>query len=285
MNNNDNRSCKMVGLSADELKHVELGVLRYIDKVCSDNGIKYYLAYGTALGAVRHKGFIPWDDDIDIVMLRSEYERFEKAMSECKGHYKLLSLGTDDHYSIPYPKVIDSRTLLERTEYRKCPQLGAYVDIFIMDWYSKRDFVNAVDEYILKKLRQCWEISQLKNCVGKKALSRIIAHLIRLCPPRVYAKIMNDYSKRHNNAGHSNDVNVKHFVLNPVLKSDYSIYGNGTDEEFEGYLFPVPLDKETYLTKAYGNYMELPPLAERVPKHQNHVFMRCQQDTGQLSAW
>ena len=70
----------MVGLSADELKHVELGVLRYIDKVCSDNGIKYYLAYGTALGAVRHKGFIPWDDDIDIVMLRSEYERFEKEL-------------------------------------------------------------------------------------------------------------------------------------------------------------------------------------------------------------
>ena len=100
----------MKPISPSEIKNLELSILEYIDDLCQKNGIRYFLSYGTLLGAVRHRGFIPWDDDIDICMLRPDYEKFLKVATQSNTHYKLLHLSTDKHYYYEFAKVVDSRT-------------------------------------------------------------------------------------------------------------------------------------------------------------------------------
>ena len=94
-------------LSIDEVKQTELSILDYIDSVCKQHNITYYLAYGTLLGAIRHKGFIPWDDDIDIYMPRKEYDKFIKLQADNKeSQYSVLSMYNDSEYFYEFAKII-----------------------------------------------------------------------------------------------------------------------------------------------------------------------------------
>lgn len=99
----------MQRLSSDEIKRIELNILLKFDDYCQENNLRYYLAGGTLLGAIRHKGFIPWDDDIDVCMPRPDYERFIRSYSQAQYCYKLKS-GYLKNFSAPFTKVIDIRT-------------------------------------------------------------------------------------------------------------------------------------------------------------------------------
>ena len=123
-------------LSMDEIKSVELEILKYIHNFCIENDIKYFLNYGTLIGAVRHKGFIPWDDDIDICMFRKDYEKFIDLFSKDDGIYKILSLETDDKYYNNFIKVINSKTKIEDERNYKTYDLGIFVDIFPIDSFD-----------------------------------------------------------------------------------------------------------------------------------------------------
>ena len=116
-------------LTGEEVKQVELGILDYINSICKEHKIEYFLDYGTLLGAIRHKGFIPWDDDIDICMTRKNYERFVSVFSkDDKSNYKLLSMETSSSYYYEFGKVVDTRTVLNETETIELPGMGIWVD-------------------------------------------------------------------------------------------------------------------------------------------------------------
>ena len=127
-----------------------------VHQFCEENGIKYYMIAGTLIGAIRHKGFIPWDDDIDIAMPREDYEKFLKIFPEYGKKNNLLAVNnrTKPYYGRPMTKVIDTRTSLTEPEYRSDDPIGVFVDIWVMDGVpddaSKGDW--------LKKMRREKEI-------------------------------------------------------------------------------------------------------------------------------
>ena len=117
------------------LKHLQdvyLMMLKDFIKVCDENQIEYFLDGGSALGAVRHQGFIPWDDDIDIAMPRKDYDRFVHMCLD-DSRYKILSYETDEKYIYSFAKVVDSYTKLKEWGTAEYEQLGVYIDVFPMD--------------------------------------------------------------------------------------------------------------------------------------------------------
>ena len=104
-------------IDINELKRIEINILDYVADFCNKNGITYYLDGGTLLGAIRHKGFIPWDDDIDIAMPRKDYDRFVHMCLD-DSRYKILSYETDEKYIYSFAKVVDSYTKLKEWDCR-----------------------------------------------------------------------------------------------------------------------------------------------------------------------
>ena len=229
-----------------------LDILLYVDKVCRENDIRYWLSSGTLLGAVRHGGFIPWDDDLDIEMLKEDYEKFMRVFVD-NDDYVLQTRHNDKYYLLPFAKLRDRHSLLD--EYGNninYKHRGLFIDIFCLD-YSPR-FAYVGYGVILHSLLQLQ-----KRGHGKVALA-----LIRIAKSAYYASVA---------------------LLKPILqllpaKSLNHLYGCGprwrcrhiedimplTTIRFEGHEFPAPKNSDAYLRHMFGEYDKLPNL-ERLRVH------------------
>ena len=116
----------------------------------------YYIAFGITLGVVRHKGFIPWDDDIDIIMPRDEYERFKTSYNNRDSKYRLVCNEIDSDFWVPLPKVIDTTTVLRQTNVRDPKPIGIYVDIFVYDNVPDNSVVRWLYIKEMKFIQKCW---------------------------------------------------------------------------------------------------------------------------------
>ena len=121
-------------MTLNDIKKVSLDILISIHEYCKANGIKYSLGYGTMLGAVRHKGFIPWDDDIDILMMREDYDRFLSGYKDSK--FEVIDHKREKKYILPYAKVVDKNTVLFNS-WMPDLKLGVSVDVFPVDYVGK----------------------------------------------------------------------------------------------------------------------------------------------------
>ncbi|MCQ2533876.1 MAG: LicD family protein [Clostridia bacterium] len=118
-------------MTMEEIHQSQMDIIRYIDKLCRDNNIKYSLAYGTLLGAIRHKGFIPWDDDMDIMMERVDYNKFLDIMKKDKSD-RFNVINYENAY-FPWTKICDGNTyIIEKDDYR-IPNYALWVDVFPID--------------------------------------------------------------------------------------------------------------------------------------------------------
>ncbi|MEY8462818.1 LicD family protein [Streptococcus merionis] len=258
-----------------DVQDLAFEILKYIKEICEQHSINYYLAYGTLIGAVRHKGFIPWDDDIDIMMPREDFERLVVIMREFPHpYYRLISSETDNRFQVPLPKIIDSRTILiQDYDIVESIPLGVYVDIFLVDGAGD-DYLDAVKHYDQAFLYyQLWKKSCLKLFPSSLSYLRGFLRWIKNLPyivrgSKYYMKLLKEHNTTY-------EFSKSHYIATfETGTSDASKciwkktdFDNKTKLEFNGDLFQVPKEYEKILTGEYGDYMVLPDIDKQVSHH------------------
>jgi len=253
----------MEKLGIDEIHGILLDIMTYVDKFCRTNGIRYSLGGGTLLGAVRHKGFIPWDDDIDIMMPRPDYERFIAGFNlNNDSHYRCI-MDTDDEHACfhqVYAKVHDIRTTSVETEEITHFKYGLNIDIFPIDGMPENP------DTARKHIKQCrsakHRLAMRQGPVfdGDHKLKRLFSHLR---PVSHWMKKFDRLTKKYeySTSSHAGAISGRYGMKEYHQKSIFEEY---TDILFEGKTFRAIKDYDLYLTQHYDDYMQLPPENKRV---------------------
>lgn len=253
---------KRIGKS--ELKQIQLEILKSIDDFCRSNNLKYFLAYGTLLGAVRHKGYIPWDDDIDILMFREDYEKFISMYKD--KNYKVFSTELERKYPYPFVKVGDTRTYFEE-EIKDSIDTGVNIDIFPMD-YLPKDKINS----LRKKrdfLEKIWTLKRLPRLKRRGVLKNLILSitqlLLSLTSVHSIVRELENNAKKYKLKESSICGNIAFGGASDIYQSSW--FYDQIELLFEGYTFPCPKEYNNVLNVMYGDYMKLPPKEKQVSHH------------------
>ena len=253
-----------------EIQQMELGIMEYIHEVCQKIGVKYFLAYGSLIGAVRHKGFIPWDDDMDICMLREDYEKLQDYLiANPDERYEVMSYKNNLNYVYPFMKVQDNQTYLLEEDVRIDSNMGIYVDIFPVDGYEDDSvFKDKMTRLIKKRQLSCYTFKGITNT--KSLLNSLIRYISVII---FYFTNTNKYIRGIDELAKSRKVDDYELVdyliykdMNkPVWKREWlkqTIMG-----VFEGKEFMIPKNYHEILTSDYGDYTQLPPVELRFSHH------------------
>jgi len=263
----------MKQINSDDQKPIILDILKDIDMFCNKNNIRYSLGYGTLLGAVRHKGFIPWDDDIDILMPRPDYNRFINLFKteNDNNDRKFVTINNytfTEGYYYPYVKVTDERTLvIENNSKDICK--GLFVDIFPIDGLPENqdNAIKFIDK--CKKIKDIWSLKMLKlsNCRWTgKIYNLILKTRYSFLPLKdVVAKI--DKTAQSYDYDSSNYVGAPAWGYTHRDRFEKKLFEDYTKLSFEGYEFWSISNYELYLTQIYGDYMKLPPIEQQKNYH------------------
>ena len=253
-----------------KLQLIELDILKEVDRICKKNSITYYLGEGSMLGAVRHKGFIPWDDDIDLLMPRSEYEKFLKvAVNDLKKEYSLQHSTTIKNYWSPYIKV----RFLDNSFYKQAHikhltnDNGPCIDIFPIDNVPKLDSFRQKLQSIKVKIYRKAISYKLKAYHPKRLIHYIIKYTVGLLSIDKLHKKLDKTFKKYNNSNNKYAVVLASYYDYKKETAPLDWYGKPRMVKFEDQLFPIPCEAEKLLTKIYGDYMTPPPAYKQVIKH------------------
>ena len=252
-----------------ELRQIQMGILDNVHQFCEARGLRYFLSSGTLIGAVRHGGYIPWDDDIDIYMPRKDYEVFLQTFTDVNGVYHAINPSTEPHYYYTFAKVVDLRTRMVEKE-TEGYEIGVYMDIFPVD-YVTDDLQER--ERVFKQKKRLYKIrrckisnsnplnSQLAYLVYKHwpltvhQIERIIRRLIVLDTPTHTVCNMTEAGPKMKGCFPAEDI------------------ASSVDIEFEGRQYKTMVGYKDYLEHTYGDYMTLPPVEQRVT-HQFEAYWK-----------
>lgn len=251
-------------ITLDELRNIQLDILDKIDEYCRKNNLRYSLGGGTLLGAVRHKGYIPWDDDIDVMLPRPDYEKFISGFDGLYENYKLEGYKNRDNYFLLFSKVYDNRTTLIDSTHKG----GIYVDVFPIDGLPVFSQVPGyIDEMhaIQKQLRRT---SKFYEWSGNKAWEFVKYLIKRMITPsrKVIIKQLDDFFNRYDfeSSDYAGSI-VGVYAEKEAMKAD--VFRHYIELTFEGRTYSGIADYDAYLTKHYGDYMKLPPKDQQVSNH------------------
>ena len=269
----------MEELTLDQVKKIELDILIKFARFCDKHNLTYYLAYGTLIGAVRHKGFIPWDDDIDIQMPRQDYNKLIDIFNDEKEDLHLQLINPYDacsRHSIV--KIVDTRTVKieERVSYGE-QSLGVDIDIFPLDGQPEDE-----KEYLHFYRRLRWiyliyyytTIKQNAKSLPRKLKVLVLLLKLFFCDKN---KLLDKAAKIHRRFPYEqcSCVGVVECVANTeenrFLKSSFA---DTVMLEFEGHLFKCPIGYDDVLRAVYGDYMQLPSEDKRVTHHDYKTFFK-----------
>ena len=258
----------MKEIGIDELRELQMKILDYVDSFCRKNNIRYTISGGTLLGAVRHGGYIPWDDDIDIQMLRSEYDHFTELWNETKNKhpYELVSIESGNSMGYPFGKIHNPKTI---TYLYGVKRTGVFIDVFPLDdVIDDTDFAARREIIKTLKKKERWSFLMTTSKTTLSGLYRYIkGFFITKGKHRMYyACKINDIAKC------KNDLDGK-FVFEMVagLKCKQpmkkTIFDEYDDIKFENRKYMAVKEYDTYLTATFGDYMQLPPIEKQVSDH------------------
>lgn len=237
----------------EDVKKIELDILIHFADFCDKHQLKYFLTYGTLIGAVRHGGFIPWDDDIDVAMLRSDYEKLCSLLEAESAGENLEWLSLQNGKSeLPIGKLVNKKTLACTPENYK---LGIWIDVFPIDYYNKSVFVKNMN----------WRRVHLGKATTKfgfdgKSIVKFILKILFCWKSK--RQIAIEMERRAKKVPPSNTVcaSVWNFIK---VDMDISEYDNPVEVEFEGHMFKTYRNYDNILRRIYGDYMQLPPLSKQ----------------------
>ncbi len=255
MNEIANINAEGTTLRKHQLKMLEM--LVFVDDICRKNNIRYWLSGGTLLGAVRHKGFIPWDDDLDIAFFRKDFVKLHDLLREYQGQYVLQAYDTDPNYVAPYEKLRMKDTLIEECNdndhfYR---YKGIYIDLFYLDAGL------PLFHYLSDKL-QTLAIKTLKSCKGEK----------KLLPSAYIFLLRNLLFPLFSSCSRCLVTSKVSYPLGSFFHTQFNkdwIFPL-KEMEFEGKMFYVPADYDSMLRVQYGDYMQIPS-ADKITTHVKYV--------------
>lgn len=255
---------KICGVDLDDIHAVLIEILDEVDRVCKKNNIKYFLSGGTLLGSIRHKGFIPWDDDIDIWMTRKNFNKFKKAIkTELNDKYFSEDYFSNINFPLSILKIEKKGTrfvegVFEKTDLAHC----IYVDIFPLDniWNPLYKLQTA----ILIKLQAVRDYKLRKN--GKEKASRL-KRLVYGAMPLTLCRLLTEATMRFFNifpTKYKNQLCHRGRYWPKFVAAEIE---DLIETDFAGKKYPIPRAYHKILTECYGDYMQMPPIDKQEPSH------------------
>ena len=268
---------KTIGI--EEMRRRLIAMTEFLDKLCDENGLTLFMTGGTLLGAVRHKGFIPWDDDIDMCLSRPDYDKLIEIFRQNgnNGRFKLLSHELDSNYIYTFSKLIDTQTVLIEAGGDAGTEMGLFVDIFPIDGLgddikTAKKHMKKCKKYItlnLALLVKPWRknVSFIKNfaiaCLrvvakmyGANKLHKKLYALLRSLPYET-SKYVGEFS---------DEIADKRIMLKSEMYEGYELM------DFEDKKFKAHKNSDKWLAQFYGNYMQFPPKEKQVLTHGYELY-------------
>lgn len=268
-------------VSDEDLKKIHkllTDMLEDLSAVCKKHGITWLLTGGSALGAVRHQGFIPWDDDVDINMTRDNFNKFAAVFEEELGGKYVLAKPGDPQYPWHYPKIFKKGTKFRGINSSNYAECGFFIDIFILESTHNNKFlrwihglkatfytgaVSAVrirkskDEYlrVTKDNKKAYKTVKFRLFIGKLLSFKSLESWLK-STDKCFSKVKKPNSRYVVMAS-----GIRHFFGEIYLRDKMC---NTKEVAFEDHFFPVPVDCDYYLTVRYGDYMKIPPVEKRM---------------------
>lgn len=265
------------GEASKKWNRIVTDVLRFYIELCKKYNLRYYIAYGSAIGAARHHGFIPWDDDVDVVMPRPDYEKFvEICKHEDLDHYAFVDAYNTPNYPYPFAKLYDKNTtLLELDEFRF--ELGLYIDIFVYDgMIDDKDMSDFLRKKYIKYWNRLTVVSSFypwhKICEKiKRGEVKDLIHYFLLSLNRKYFR--KKFLNRLHHIVHQFDYDSCDTIVKyPPGYGDREVIPKIWIEEttelpFEDLMVAIPKNYEFFLNHYFGDYKQLPPEEQRISHH------------------
>lgn len=266
-------------IQLDESKEILFEGLKYFAEFCEIKGLRYYLAYGTLLGAVRHQGFIPWDDDVDVWMPRPDYDKllFEYYNEICNEEWELNSEETQQDYYNDSAKLSNRETIIKPNRFQNNFLYGLSIDIFPLDTISstidkdefKDEFFRIANYY--RRRKNLYFMIRRNHSKWQQIVNEILHFIVFKLFPNKCHEIHNSWSQKLREVDYSKTTWLSSFIESKcVYKKEW--FDDDCRLVFENTYFRVPKCYDKVLSERYGCYMQLPPEKERIPKHNYKAY-------------